>query len=542
MGVPRLYKWINDNFKETIKKFEVTDNGVHLGINIDNFYIDSNAIIHNCAQRVYNYGSNKNFMDPYSKLNNNEKELLLFKFYINEIINLTKIVKPKKILYLAIDGCAPAGKMMQQRQRRFLSINSNTSSFNSSCISPGTKFMDRLHQYCLYELLKYFNNDFEIIFSGNDVPGEGEHKIMNYVRENNKYDESHCMYGPDADLIMLILASHCNNFYLLKDDLILINHLCMIDMGKVKIELSKKLKGKIIQNAIDDFILLGFLVGNDFLPKIQIFYLLEDGLDMMVGIYNKICKGDIFLTSNGNINYEIFHKFMENLAELEYDMLYLQLNKYTAGDKKFENKTLIECSIRSQNGIIFDYDKYKNLYYSKFNIQNKKNIVDEYIQGLDWVFKYYTQECISYKWFYPHYYAPLIFDVLTLFNNKYNFQYTSQDKICHSQFQQLLSILPPSSHYLLPKKLGNLMIDKNSPIIDFYPTEFNIDYEGKYQEYQGIPILPINDYDKLRKVYENTFIKKCKRNMVGKIYHITYNEKSIKYKTRYGSITANAIL
>lgn len=85
----------------------------------------------------------------------------------------------------------------------------------------------------LSEQLRYFVNkkitedsnwrDITVVLSGHEVPGEGEHKIMEYIRLSRaqpEYDPNvrHCLYGLDADLIMLGLLSHDPHFCLLREE------------------------------------------------------------------------------------------------------------------------------------------------------------------------------------------------------------------------------------------------------------------------------------------------------------------------------------
>ena len=47
--------------------------------------------------------------------------------------------------------------------------------------------------------------------------------------------------------------------------------------------------------------------------------------------------------------------------------------------------------------------------------------------------------------------------------------------------------------------LQDLMFDPNSPILDFYPTEFEQDLNGKKQDWEAIVKIPFIDQDRLLK-------------------------------------------
>ena len=51
-----------------------------------------------------------------------------------------------------------------------------------------------------------------VILSDSNVPGEGEHKILQYIK-NNITDNIQVIYGLDADLIFLAFASNVSNIY-----------------------------------------------------------------------------------------------------------------------------------------------------------------------------------------------------------------------------------------------------------------------------------------------------------------------------------------
>ncbi|CDJ35614.1 uncharacterized protein EMH_0098720 [Eimeria mitis] len=125
---------------------------------------------------------------------------------------------------------APQGPEEQGSSASNQAVGSAGKSFDSNCISPGTEFMASFFRHLRFYCEKKFQEDarwrgLKVLLSGPDVPGEGEHKIMAYLRcckaaGSADPNTRHCLYGLDADLIMLSLASHEPQFALLREEVV----------------------------------------------------------------------------------------------------------------------------------------------------------------------------------------------------------------------------------------------------------------------------------------------------------------------------------
>ena len=404
MGILYYFPYIINNYYDSITK---CNNEIKQPI--DNLHIDLNAVIHPVCQRLYNYGPKKRIVKGFKTPDIKQ----VYKSICNEIKKIIDLVKPSKMTHIVIDGVAGAAKQAQQRQRRFKSaLESKESIFDSNCITTGTEFMDGFSRYLHIYILKNLNN---VRYSNQLVPGEGEHKIIRFIMINNHLNEKHCIFSPDADLIMLSL--NMNNIYILRENIYDMYN-CkyfLINVNTVKTSLKNAMYWSVenkdidekfnVTNALNDYILCCCMLGNDFLPKTTL-EILTGGLDYIIETYSEL-KTTFLCKINNKLCIDTlkFGKFLKKLSDKEEDFLKKKLDL----NLKYPDKILKQCIIENK----IDINKYRKLYNETyFKDKDMKKICFEYFTGLTFVIRYYLEGIPSWTYSYNQYYSPLFYDMV----------------------------------------------------------------------------------------------------------------------------------
>jgi 5'-3' exonuclease len=556
MGIKHFFIWFKKNFNNNITKLEINKKFSDINVDIDNLMIDMNGLFHNSTQKIFEYGNfkpNKRLLGKSNlqRLNFMEKQKNVFEDICKNIDHIFNIVNPKKRIILCVDGSAPLTKQNQQRQRRFRSAiesDKNCCIFDSNSLTPGTKFMDHLTKYIDWYIRKKISEDenwrnIEVIFSNEKVPGEGEHKLINYIRRYGDKNQSYCVHGLDADLIMLCLGTGFEKMYILRDELCDKSYQYnVIDIGLSRNDISKMLKwtdeSKYVFsgiNSIYDFIFMCFTVGNDFLPHIPGIEIILGGIDFMIDIYKTVGEnyGHLTISNNNTIrfNKKNLAIFLSTISQYEKEIFEQKLQE---GKKYIPDKILNNSSTHKGEKWEVNIESYRNEYYNNhFQEDDLERVCHEYLDGMKWVLSYYIYGVPDWKWRYNHHYAPFS---VTLAKYLKTYKFSEYPKTCPiSPFIQLLCVLPPKSSRLLPKPLDDIL---NNKLHKYCPEKVEIDYDGKRHEWEGIVKLPMIDYDTVKKEYdiyiENVNENEKKRNKIGKSLIYKKIKTGSIYKSFYG--------
>ena len=104
--------------------------------------------------------------------------------------------------------------------------------------------------------------------------------------------------------------------------------------------------------------------------------------------------------------------------------------------------------------------------------------------------------------YYPYHYAPFASDFSKLGDVSDHFDTNSESL---KPLEQLMAIFPPQYASYLPEQWQPLMLDKESPIIEFYPTDPSVDRNGKQEEWQGVVLLLFVDKKRLHRALESVY-------------------------------------
>jgi 5'-3' exoribonuclease 1 len=468
MGIPSYFSQVIKKYPNIVRNLKQHKTQFH------NLYMDCNSIIYDVVRTI-----------------NTDDTSLIIQHVILNIEMYIKKINPSNTVIIAFDGVAPFAKMNQQKTRRYKSsfmAKVELTEWSTSNITPGTKFMDELS----FHMDKAFNNTEakynvkKMIVSGSNEAGEGEHKIFKHIRDNPDLSENVMIYGLDSDLIMLaIFHSHLfNNGFIFREapefmkSAIQVedsNEPYVLDMGLLSESILKDMNCRFHdRRRIYDYVFMCFLLGNDFLPHFPALNIRTHGISSLINTYVEYIGKfqDRFFIANGKIQWRYFGIFIRELAKNEHIFL---MNEYTMRDKhdkriwRTETKddkanALLNIPIiyRPEEKYICPSEKsWEDRYYrSLLHMERKpKSICTNYLEGLEWVFKYYSGDCPDWRWTYEYHYPPLLVDLQsyipdfdTTFISNYRCPFTSN--------VQLAYVLPMAQFDLLPEKTRTFLLGK----------------------------------------------------------------------------------
>ena len=458
------------------------------------------------------------------------------------------------MLYIGVDGVAPMAKIKQQRMRRFKSAvgaeeeakikasalgtpYTPSPRWDTNAITPGTSFMNNL----AIALRNYQKTDpTRIIVSPADVAGEGEQKIMDFLRANTYTD---CViYGLDADLIVLSMWAGAKGILTVdlfreeteftggvKENALGEEEYLYLTVGMICDSLfesygrSEQRK----QEFIHDYVGIMNILGNDFVPHGLSVKIKAEGIEVLLAMYKHLetdedlvyLDNDVY-SYNVNVLYMLFQKIAEQEPLAILKSIRMKLDARIG--MSASSKTDVEKAMSAYNDKPVEWaverpmirkvmmegrdkpvwvlvDNWKEIYDSMAFFGTSPDIVTKYyFESLAWTLAYYSGTYVDTQWYYPWWLPPRFESMLDTLKSMTSLSLPNTSRSPLNPIEQLAMVLPQTSFQLLPSEYAELV--KAFP--QYWPIAWASYSFGRRYLWECEPMIPLIPPGQIRKMID----------------------------------------
>lgn len=467
---------------------------------------------------------------------------------ITYIKQINTIVQPSQMLYIAVDGVAPMAKIKQQRMRRFKSavqaeqeamIRAQAKNqeyikqprWDTNAITPGTKFMDKL-TIALKSYAKTAPK--RIVVSSSDEPGEGEQKIMEFLRKNSFKDA--VVYGLDADLIVLALYAWGKQGITIdlfreeveingqvksdndgKESFLYVN--CEIMSQALFSTFSKP--NQTVQEFLIDFVALMSILGNDFVPHGMGLKIRDEGIEKLLGMYKELT---VPLLANSTYNKAALIELFKIVNEKEHLWILKGIRSKLNARTFCSSRDGGDIAVSKMNDLPVQWAKelclvdkieqgegkpqytFKQGWQAIYDKEalwgaDPRKAATIYLEALAWTFAYYTGEQVDTHWFYPWPLPPRAETIVNLLESGHRVEIPATKQSLIKPLEQLAMVLPQSSFNLLPPEYKEL--ESTHPYA--WPTSWPSYSFGRRFLWECEPLIPLIKPSQIKKWIETLY-------------------------------------
>jgi 5'-3' exonuclease len=295
----------------------------------------------------------------------------------------------------------------------------------------------------------------------------------------------------------------------------------MNGMHEQQDQVSAKIEFQSEKCRMFDYIFICFMLGNDFMPHFPALNIRTGGIDTLLDAYRQTIgssPGEYIVcfhepSAEYKINWINYKRFIEYLADREDELVRKEYKRrdrmqqlqgmHSSGYKNGGGNSCSDvvsewineelpasmdefnmCPIKFRekekliNPFTQDWEQryYSTLFHVKITASVCKKICMNYLEGMEWTFKYYSSGCIDWRWSYKHHYPPLLKDLCQFIPDTPWHDFLQVMEPCPIRdVVQLCYVLPKPSLQLLPQRVFE-KVSKHPNFSSMYATNHHMNW------------------------------------------------------------------